>query len=1257
MTFADLRALHDLIGVAIDDIERVYRPHLHPGPRYTSQTSPWTAPAASPAATSTTTRRSCSSSATDSDTEESGDTDFSLPPTPVSPISPSSNSVRFANGNGRVKKGRARAQTISATTQPSAGSSPGPMPPPILKQPPLDWPSLDVPIFHSLSTSSTPPPTNITPVTSAISSPSQFTVPSTPSSSVSTPSSSASTFSPPQEQSATVLPSSPRTPLTPHSISGDDQSERKSPNRTVEVEAGGDTPRQKEWKKKCEDLTSHTDVINAVNRIVAACAQMAAMIQKPFLTICDAAMGYHLPACLRFLEASHIVEILREAGPRGLHVDNIASCISSGNTFGGEDIVDSNKLSHILRLLATHHIGKEVRPDVFANNRLSSVMDSGKAWRDLMGLIPGSKEGPEKKYEDTDGTAAFVGLCTDELFKASAYLTDCYLYPPSSHPTSPDKFLFPDDSPDAIPPVPPMPPHTSHSVSAPITGTKHHAHSDSISLMSPMARLRKKKSEISLSLNLTHVTQHKLSPPMTFAQNSLHGSPTSMSSSTNSHGRMHSRSSSSVSSADGSDITGTPPAPPTPSRPGILKRISNRSVSTMPENSRIATSMISPPIPQLPSTPRSPFHKSTSQLSLSSAMQDTFDRLESTPPREGGRLSDVAMGDLLSTPRSGPSSVHARDREMTTPRSTPSKISLTSLITNVSGNTSRQTTPPTPKSPLVTRKQSPPAVVSHGQGLLLGPAFDLQPPATTFGSPRPRTFSVPVVPASPAPSFHETHTRRHASPIPPPIPTKSSLRSLRSASAGASTTSLASFRDKHVRNVSGKSVTEGSEMYAPFNLAFNTKVRYFEWLEKSENAFRLKRFGKAMTGTGGWEVPGSVVTGFPWHELPHRSVVVDVGGGIGSTSMLLANAFPHLRFVIQDRPPVVEMGAAAWRARYPEILDSGRAVFQAHDFFKPQPAFPAQLNCEDESASGAAVGLQGNPPMPAVYFMRVITHDWPDSYVTRILLRLRQAAGPHTRLLLADFVLPLACVDEAENIVPGEDSGAPPKLAMSLLPGTIRTLAPEGSALLANLGKATAHAYWLDLTMRAMFNSQERTLREFCALTLAAGWRITQVMRSEGSVFCHLTAVPVDIPGETLRSPIMSDNDYEDGDDRACGVQVLGDSKPLASARSPPMGDTFLTSVDLPSEAVIRQSVLRGGFLRTKGAEGEKGGKRRGGRERSATLTSQQNTRGGKDGKGAGGGEVRKGFRTLLRMLSKPQLRTGGGEEGVQSLAQGGEKE
>ncbi len=69
-------------------------------------------------------------------------------------------------------------------------------------------------------------------------------------------------------------------------------------------------------------------------------------------------------------------------------------------------------------------------------------------------------------------------------------------------------------------------------------------------------------------------------------------------------------------------------------------------------------------------------------------------------------------------------------------------------------------------------------------------------------------------------------------------------------------------------------------------------------------------------------------------------MVVDVGGGIGSTSMLLAHAYSSLdedslglRFVIQDREVVVDMGEKAWRAKCPELLDSGVAQFQGSSGF------------------------------------------------------------------------------------------------------------------------------------------------------------------------------------------------------------------------------------------------------------------------------------------------------------------------------------
>lgn len=43
-----------------------------------------------------------------------------------------------------------------------------------------------------------------------------------------------------------------------------------------------------------ESLASHPDVIAATNRIVAACGQIGATVHRPFLTLCDAAMGVRI---------------------------------------------------------------------------------------------------------------------------------------------------------------------------------------------------------------------------------------------------------------------------------------------------------------------------------------------------------------------------------------------------------------------------------------------------------------------------------------------------------------------------------------------------------------------------------------------------------------------------------------------------------------------------------------------------------------------------------------------------------------------------------------------------------------------------------------------------------------------------------------------------------------------------------------------------------------------------------------------------
>jgi len=47
------------------------------------------------------------------------------------------------------------------------------------------------------------------------------------------------------------------------------------------------------------------------------------------------------------------------------------------------------------------------------------------------------------------------------------------------------------------------------------------------------------------------------------------------------------------------------------------------------------------------------------------------------------------------------------------------------------------------------------------------------------------------------------------------------------------------------------------------------------------------------------------MVGYTWENIAEGSLVVDVGGGVGSQSLTLATHQPHLRFVVQDRESVV----------------------------------------------------------------------------------------------------------------------------------------------------------------------------------------------------------------------------------------------------------------------------------------------------------------------------------------------------------------
>ncbi|KAG7439818.1 O-methyltransferase [Guyanagaster necrorhizus] len=245
---------------------------------------------------------------------------------------------------------------------------------------------------------------------------------------------------------------------------------------------------------------------------------------------------------------------------------------------------------------------------------------------------------------------------------------------------------------------------------------------------------------------------------------------------------------------------------------------------------------------------------------------------------------------------------------------------------------------------------------------------------------------------------------------------------------------------------------------APFNYTLKTDLPFWQWLDLPENEVERRKFGLAMTC--------APKTSFEWGLLPKNSVVVDVGGGVGMATLPVARAFPDLRIIIQDRPKFVEDARKLWKEELPIAVSSGHVAFQVHDFFEPQPIQAAD-----------------------VYLMRWIMHDWNDPLCISILKRLRDAAGPGTKLLIVDALMSHACRDPFAYDIAGAAKPLPPK------------------PLLANFGHARVGEYLFDLQMLVTVNGQERTIRQFSDILQVAGWEIEEV-KSAAATQAHLIATP-----------------------------------------------------------------------------------------------------------------------------------------------------
>ncbi|KAJ7581450.1 S-adenosyl-L-methionine-dependent methyltransferase [Mycena floridula] len=230
----------------------------------------------------------------------------------------------------------------------------------------------------------------------------------------------------------------------------------------------------------------------------------------------------------------------------------------------------------------------------------------------------------------------------------------------------------------------------------------------------------------------------------------------------------------------------------------------------------------------------------------------------------------------------------------------------------------------------------------------------------------------------------------------------------------------------------------------PFNTAFKTESKMWDWFAEPGNELRQKRFTAAMAGLAE-HLPAEIFVAGIDANLKTNDVVVDVGGSIGTATLAIWKAYPHLKFVVQDLEKQIEAAAPYWEENAPAALKSGQVELQVHNFFDPQPVKNA-----------------------AVYFVRYIIHDWPDKEAKQIMCQLRAAAGPTSKLVVFDTLAQHTC-----PVTGGPQVSYP---------------------LLANLGIAGAgFDTALDMGVMCMYGGKERLEAEFEALGKETGWKLENV--------------------------------------------------------------------------------------------------------------------------------------------------------------------
>ncbi|KAK7013997.1 S-adenosyl-L-methionine-dependent methyltransferase [Favolaschia claudopus] len=258
----------------------------------------------------------------------------------------------------------------------------------------------------------------------------------------------------------------------------------------------------------------------------------------------------------------------------------------------------------------------------------------------------------------------------------------------------------------------------------------------------------------------------------------------------------------------------------------------------------------------------------------------------------------------------------------------------------------------------------------------------------------------------------------------------------------------------------------GDPARAPLALSLGRNETLWEYYARPEERARRERFAIAMTGVKALQGGEEGLVAYPWSSLPAGTLIIDVGGGVGTSSLTLATKFPDrkFKFVVQDFEGVVQQGKELWKEKLPEAVSSGQVTFQAHDFFSPQPA--------------NIISMIATAPQ-TIFLLKQILHDWSNEYCVKILEQLSAAAAAGgkvgtAKVLLFEAVLPLGVQAE------GEEGGE-----------------EKEKMLLPNYG-GNELDYAGDFAMFLLFNAQERTEPQFSDLLARTGWELRAVHRQTG---------------------------------------------------------------------------------------------------------------------------------------------------------------